>query len=107
MTRAAHQDIDRLADTLGQRAEIEGLAKGVRLTLRRTLLRWALGWSFALAAAGAVAVLTPWLWWLPVAALAVALLSLAATLVHRTKTTRRIDAARDRLAAAASRGTAP
>lgn len=104
MTRAAHQDIDRLADTLGQRAEIEGLAKGVRLTLRRTLVRWALGWSFALTAAAAVAVLTPWLWWLPLAVLAVALASLAATLAHRARATRRIDAARARLAAAANGG---
>ncbi len=97
MTRAAHQDIDALAAMLGKRAEIEGLAKGIRISARRQVGRWALVWSVLLSVAIAVGMSVSWLWWLPLATAALALASLAAILVLRARVRRKISLARARL----------
>lgn len=99
MTRAAHQDIDDLAHTLGQRAEIEGLSKGVRIGARRQIVRWTIRWGIALAVAFAASLASGALRWLPVLVAALALLSLLSIFIARARANRRIATARETLEA--------
>lgn len=95
--RPAHQPIDGLADSLGRRADVEGLAKGVRLATRRQLLRWALTWGAALIAATLAGAAADWLAWLPLVVLILALVALGGILAARLRAARGVDRARSRL----------
>ena len=105
MTRAAHQDIDGLADTLGQRAEIEGLAKGVRIGAARQIGRWAIRWGIAFGVALAAAFTADGLRWLPALVAGLALLSLLSIFFIRARANRRIATAREGLSGAAAEDT--
>lgn len=95
--RPAHQPIDGLADSLGRRADVEGLAKGIRLATHRQLLRWALIWGAALLAATLIGAAADWLAWLPLVTLILAAVALGAILTARARATRRVRDARGRL----------
>ncbi len=97
MNRPEHQDIDGLADALGKRAELEGLHKGFRINVRRSLGRWAIRWSLGLAVAIAIGMSVDWLWWLPFGAAGVALISLGSIFVMQNAVNRRIRDTRNRL----------
>jgi hypothetical protein len=95
--RPAHQPIDGLADSLGRRADVEGLAKGVRLAARRQLLRWAFIWGAALIAATLIGAAADWLAWLPLVTLILALVAFGGILTARARATRSVRDARGRL----------
>jgi hypothetical protein len=97
MTRPAHQPIDGLADSLGRRADVEGLAKGIRLATRRQLLRWALIWSAALVVATLIGAAADWLAWLPLVTLILAVVSLGLLLGARARAARGVAEARSHL----------
>ena len=88
--RRAHQPIDGLADSLGRRADVEGLARGVRLATRRQLLRWALIWGAALVAATLIGASADWLAWLPLVTLILAVVALGGILTARARARRGI-----------------
>lgn len=95
--RPAHQPIDGLADKLEQRAEVEGLARGFSINVRRALVLWAIRWACGLAAAIWIGRTVEWLAWLPAATAAVALVSLGSIFLIRARVNRRILATRARL----------
>lgn len=95
--RPAHQPIDGLADSLGRRADVEGLAKGVRLATRRQLLLWALVWGAALVVTVVIGAAADWLAWLPVLTVILALVALGGILTARARATRRVAEARGTL----------
>ena len=95
--RPGHQPIDGLAESLGRRAEVEGMARGLRLGTRRALLRWALVWIAALGLAVLAGAAFDWLAWLPLATALLAAVALGGILAARARATRRIDGARDGL----------
>lgn len=97
MTRPAHQDIDGLTETLAHRAEIEGLARGVRIGARRQIARWALRWGLGFAAAIGLAAVWDDLRWLPLLVAAFALVSLLSLFLVRARANRKIALARDNL----------
>jgi hypothetical protein len=97
MTRRAHQPIDGLTESLGRRADVEGLARGVRLATRRQLLRWALIWGAALVAATLVGAAADWLAWVPLVTLILALVALGAILTARARAARGVAEARSHL----------
>lgn len=97
MARPAHQDIDGLAEALEKRAEIEGLSKGFSMNVRRQFGLWAVRWAIGLAVAITVGATVDWLWWLPLAAAALASVSLAWIFVVKSRIDRKIGLARDRL----------
>jgi hypothetical protein len=97
MTRPAHQPIDDLTDSLGARAEVEGLARGVRLATRRQLLRWALTWGAALVVTLALGAAADWLAWVPLVTLILALVALGAILTARARAARGVAEARSHL----------
>lgn len=80
-----HQPIEGLTESLGRRAEVEGLARGVRLAGRRQLLRWAATWGAALAVTLALGAAIDWLAWAPVLTLILALLALGTLLAARRR----------------------
>lgn len=90
MTRPAHQDIDGLTRALDRRAEAEGLARGLAISARRQQTRWAIRWCLLVALALAIGLVEAWLWWLPLAAVALAAFDLVMLRVARARTTRRI-----------------
>jgi hypothetical protein len=90
MTRPAHQDIDRLTGTLGRRAEREGLTRGLALNARRQTTRWAIRWCLLTALAFAIGLIEAWLWWLPLAAIALAAVDYALLRLARARSARRI-----------------
>jgi hypothetical protein len=92
--RPAHQPIDGLAESLGRRADVEGLARGVRLATRRQLLRWALIWGGALVAATLIGAAADWLAWLPLVTLILAAVALGGILTARTRARRGVERAR-------------
>lgn len=92
--RPEHQPIDGLADTLGRRADVEGLARGVRRATRRQLLRWALIWGAALIAATLIGAAADWLAWLPLITLILAVVALGGILTARTRARRGVERAR-------------
>jgi len=94
VTRAAHQDIDGLAETLEQRAEIEGLAKGVRIGARRQIVRWALRWGLAVGIALVTTQAIGAFRWIPVLVSGFALLSLLSIFLIRARANRSVAAAR-------------
>ena len=93
--RPEHQPIDGLAESLGRRADVEGLARDLRIGTRRQLLRWALLWGAALAVAVLAGAFVDWLSWMPVVTVILALVSLGGILTARARAARRIDWARD------------
>jgi hypothetical protein len=95
--RPEHQPIDGLAESLGRRADVEGLAKGLRMATRRQLLRWALVWGALLVVATLVGAGIDWLAWLPLVTLILALVSLGGILAARARTARRVTEARSAL----------
>jgi hypothetical protein len=97
MTRPAHQPIDSLADSLGRRADVEGLAKGIRVATRRQLLRWALIWGAALLVATLIGAAADWLAWLPLVTLILAVVALGGILAARARASRGVAEARNRL----------
>ncbi len=97
--RPAHQPIDGLTESLGRRADVEGLTRGVRRATRRQLLRWALTWGAALVVATLVGAAADWLAWLPLLTLILALVSLGLLLAARARATRGLAEARGRLQA--------
>ena len=97
MTRPAHQPIDGLAESLGRRADVEGLANGIRRASRRQFLRWAAIWGPALIVATLIGAAVDWLAWLPILALILALVALGGLLAARLRAARGLAAARDRL----------
>jgi hypothetical protein len=97
VTRPAHQPIDGLADSLGRRADVEGLAKGIRLATRRQLLRWALIWGAALVVATLIGAAADWLAWLPLVTLILALVALGLLLAARARAARGVAEARSHL----------
>jgi hypothetical protein len=95
--RPAHQPIDGLAETLGRRADVEGLANGLRRATRRQLLRWALVWGGLLVVTTIVGAGIDWLAWLPLLTGLLALLSLGGILVARVRAAGRVRKARRHL----------
>lgn len=95
--RPEHQPIDGLTESLGRRADVEGLARGVRVATRRQLVRWALTWGAALVVTLVAGASVDRLAWLPVVTLILALVALGGILAARARATRRIDGARDAL----------
>ena len=95
--RPAHQPIDGLTESLGRRADVEGLARGVRLATRRQLLRWAAIWGAALIGATLVGAAAEWLAWLPLVTLILALVALGAILATRARAARGVAEARSTL----------
>ena len=95
--RPAHQPIDGLTESLGRRADVEGLAKGVRLATRRQLLRWALTWGAALIVATLAGAAADWLAWLPLVTLILALVALGGILTARARAARGVAEARSHL----------
>ena len=98
MSRPAHQDIDDLAASLHRRAELEGISRGLRLRSARQFTRWLAFSLFGLAAALAIGWSVPSLWWLPLAALAFAALSLTLLTMRRMRLQKMIEQARHRRA---------
>jgi hypothetical protein len=97
VTRPAHQPIDGLAESLGRRADVEGLANGIRRASRRQFLRWALIWAPALIAATLIGAAVDWLAWLPILTLILACLALGGLVAARLRAARGLAAARSRL----------
>jgi hypothetical protein len=95
--RPAHQPIDGLAESLGRRADVEGLANGIRRASRRQFLRWALIWGPALIVATLVGAAVDWLAWLPILALILAILALGGLIAARFRAATGLAAARKRL----------
>ena len=95
--RPEHQPIDGLTESLGRRADVEGMAKGVRMATRRQLLRWALVWGGILVVTTIVGAGIDWLAWLPLVTLILALLSLGGILAARSRAARRVTEARSTL----------
>ncbi len=94
VTRAAHQDIDGLAETLEQRAEVEGLARGVRIGARRQIVRWGLRWGTAFGIALVTTQAIGAFLWLPVLVSGFAILSLLSIFLIRARANRSVAAAR-------------
>lgn len=95
--RPEHQPIDGLTESLGRRADVEGLAKGLRMATRRQLLRWALVWGGLLIATTIVGAGVDWLAWLPVVTVILGLVALGGILAARARAARRVAEARGHL----------
>jgi Flp pilus assembly protein TadB len=95
--RPEHQSIDGLAASLGRRADVEGLAKGVRIATRRQLAQWALRWGIAVIVAVVLGASVDWLVWLPVVTVILALVALGGILAARARAARRVNEARGNL----------
>lgn len=97
MANPAHQDIDRLTESLDKRADVEGLARGAALTRRRKLTRWGIRWSLGLALALLLAQAEASLWWVPLGTALLALVALGTLLMGSNRLSRMIATARARL----------
>jgi hypothetical protein len=95
--RPAHQPVDSLTESLGRRADVEGLARGVRPPPRRQLLRWAALWGAALLVSLPLGAAADWLAWLPLLTIILAVVALAAILAARARAARDVAEARGRL----------